>query len=52
MTNNHIKCDIIYEKIVMQVGDDEPMINHEWPFYAWRHSYFILSVQKVVSNVY
>ena len=31
MTNNEMKCSIIYEKIVMQAGDDEQMINYEWP---------------------
>ena len=30
MTNNQMKCGIIYKKIVMQVGDDEQMINYEW----------------------
>ena len=31
ITNNQIKCGIIYEKIAMRVGDDERMINYEWP---------------------
>ena len=30
MTNNQMKCGIIYKKTVMQVGDDEQMINYEW----------------------
>ena len=29
MTNNQMKCGIIYKKIVMQVGDDEQIINYE-----------------------
>ena len=32
MTNNQTKCDIAYEKTAMQVGDDEQMINYEWPY--------------------
>ena len=32
MTNNQMKCSIMYEKIMMQVGDDERMINYEWPY--------------------
>ena len=31
MTTNQTKFGIIYEKIVMQAGDDEQMINYEWP---------------------
>ena len=31
MTNNQMKCGIIYEKIAMQAGDDEQIINYEWP---------------------
>ena len=27
-----MKCSIIYEKIVIQAGDDERMINYEWPY--------------------
>ena len=30
-TNNQTKCGIIYEKIAMRAGDDEQMINYEWP---------------------
>ena len=26
-----MKCGIIYEKIAMRAGDDERMINYEWP---------------------
>ena len=29
MTNNQMKCGIIYKKIVIQVGDDEQIINYE-----------------------
>ena len=32
MTNNQTKCGIIYEKLVMQAGDDERIINYEWPY--------------------
>ena len=32
MTNNETKCGIIYEKIAMREGDDEQMINYEWPY--------------------
>ena len=31
MTNNQMKCSIIYEKIIMWAGDDERIINYEWP---------------------
>ena len=31
MPNNQTKCGIIYEKIVMQAGDDERMIHYKWP---------------------
>ena len=31
MTNNQMNCSIIYEKIVMEAGDDEQIINYEWP---------------------
>ena len=31
MAYNQTKCGIIYKKIAMQVGDDERMINYEWP---------------------
>ena len=31
MTNNQTKWGIIYEKIAMREGDDERMINYEWP---------------------
>ena len=31
MTNNKTKCGIIYKKIAMWAGDDERMINYEWP---------------------
>ena len=31
MTTNQTKFGIIYKKIVMQAGDDEQMINYEWP---------------------
>ena len=34
MTNNQTKCGNIYEKIVMQAGDDEQMINYEWPKFS------------------
>ena len=34
MTNNQTKFDIIYEKIVMRAGDDERMINYEWPYWV------------------
>ena len=30
MTDNQMKCGIIYKKIVMQVGDGEQMISFEW----------------------
>ena len=30
MTSNQTKCDI-YEKTVMRAGDDERMIDYEWP---------------------
>ena len=33
MTNNQTKCGIIYEKIVMRAGDDERMINYDWPYF-------------------
>ena len=26
-----MNCCIIYEKIVMEAGDDEQIINYEWP---------------------
>ena len=32
MTNNQTKCGIIYEKLVMRAGDDERIINNEWPY--------------------
>ena len=32
MTNNQTKYGIIYEKIAMWAGDDERMINYEWPY--------------------
>ena len=32
MTNNQMKHSIIYEKITMQEGDDEQIINYEWPY--------------------
>ena len=38
MANKQIKCGIIYEKIAMRVGDDERMINYEWPNIAKAHS--------------
>ena len=31
MTHNSTKCGNFYEKIAVQVGDDEQMINYEWP---------------------
>ena len=31
MTNNQTKYSIIYKKIVMRAGDDEWIINYEWP---------------------
>ena len=31
MPNNQTKCGIIYEKLVMQAGDDERMIHYKWP---------------------
>ena len=31
MTNNQLRCRFIYEKIAMQAGDDEQIINYEWP---------------------
>ena len=31
MTNNQLRCRFIYEKIVMRAGDDEQIINYEWP---------------------
>ena len=31
VTNNQTKSSEIYEKITMWAGDDEPMINYEWP---------------------
>ena len=31
MTNNQTKCGIIYEKIAMLTGNDERMINYDWP---------------------
>ena len=31
MTNNQTKCGIIYKEIAMGAGDDERMINYEWP---------------------
>ena len=33
MTNNQTKCSIIFKKNAMQVGDDERMINYEWPYH-------------------
>ena len=35
MTYNQTKCGIIYEKIAMRAGDDERMINYEWPNNCW-----------------
>ena len=32
MTNNPTKRGNIYEKIAMRVGDDERLINYEWPY--------------------
>ena len=32
MTNGQPKCGIIYEKNTMRTGDDERMINYEWPY--------------------
>ena len=31
MANSQLKCSIIYKKIAMGAGDDERIINHEWP---------------------
>ena len=31
MAYNQTKCGIIYKKIAMRAGDDERMINYEWP---------------------
>ena len=31
------KCGIIYEKIAMRAGNDERMINYEWPNLAHIH---------------
>ena len=31
MTNNQTKCGIFCEKFAMRLGDDERMINYEWP---------------------
>ena len=33
MANNQSKHSIFYEKIVMWVGDNEQIINYEWPKY-------------------
>ena len=35
MINNQTKCGIIYEKIAMLVGDNEQIINYEWPYSEW-----------------
>ena len=34
MTDNQTKCGIIYEKIAMRAGNDERMINYEWPIHT------------------
>ena len=31
MINNQRKCGVIYEKITLQVVDEEQMINYNWP---------------------
>ena len=54
MTNNQTKYGIIYEKIAMQTGDDEQMINYEWPkdrfvlFLSWWGLYCFVNKYLVV----
>ena len=34
MRNNQTKCHIIYKITAMRGGDDEEMINYEWPWFV------------------
>ena len=34
MANNQLKCGTLYEKNAMPAGDDEQIINWEWPYQA------------------
>ena len=45
MTNNQTKCGIIYEKIVMRAGDDERIINCEWPYDCFiKNGYLLVNI--------
>lgn len=33
MASNQLKRGIIFEKIAIQAGDDEQILNYEWPIY-------------------
>lgn len=36
MANNEVKCGIIYDKNVIQVGSDKQMFNYKWS-YGYTH---------------
>ena len=38
MANNHLECGLFYKKIAKQAGDDEQIIDYEWPKYQCSYS--------------
>ena len=51
MIHNQTKCGIIYEKIAMRAGNDERMINYEWPIHTGIRTVDVCNMSINFSNI-